>query len=212
MQDLVRKFLSEDDRALIAEKIREAEKRTEGEIVIMVVSSSHHYPLAGIMGGILFGVAGGVSAALLTGLETMWYFLGFFLLFFALSNELIKRLFPLKRLFVSRSDMEEEVEEAAIGSFYKKEVYNTKNHTGILIYISLFEHLVWVLGDKGINSRVDRSAWKEITSMITDGIKEKKQVSAICRAIDLCGDVLERYFPAGPDNRNELGDSVIIGH
>jgi putative membrane protein len=212
MSDLVGKFLSEDDKATIETKVRETEKRTAGEIVVMVVSSSHHYPLANILGGMLFGVIAGVTVSLVTGLGTMWHFLGFFVLAFVLSNEVIKRSFFLKRLFVAGSDMDEEVEEAAIGSFYKKEIYNTRNHTGILIYISLFEHRVWVFGDKGIDASVDKSVWQEITGMITAGIKDKRQVSAICRAVERCGDILEKHFPAEPDNSNELGDSVIIGH
>ena len=212
MKDLVGKFLSEDDKTTIEKKVRETEKRTAGEIVVMVVSSSHHYPLANILGGMLFGVVAGVSAALVTGLDTMWHFLGFFVLAFVLSNEVIKKSFFLKRMFVSGSDMGEEVEEAAIGSFYKKGIYNTRNHTGILIYISLFEHRVWVLGDKGVNAKVDKSVWQEITAMITAGIKEKRQVSVICQAVERCGGILEKYFPAEPDDSNELGDSVIIGH
>ncbi len=212
MKDLVEKFLSEEDKSAIEARVREAEKRTAGEIVVMVVSSSHHYPLANILGGMLFSVVAGVSAALITGLDNMWHFLGFFVLLFALSNEIIKRSFFLKRLFVSDSDMEEEVEEAAIGSFYKKEVHDTRDHTGILIYVSLFEHRVWVLGDKGINRKVETMVWQEITDMITAGIREKTQVFAICKAVDRCGDILEKAFPAGSDNSNELDDSVIVGH
>lgn len=212
MKDLVEKFLTEDDKAAIEAKVREAEKRTTGEIVVMVVASSHHYPLANIVGGVLAGVTAALSAALITGLDTMWHFLGFFALSFVLCNEVIKRNYFLKRLFVAGSDMEEEVEEAAIASFYKKEVYDTRDHTGILIYISLFEHRVWVLGDKGINRKVESSEWEEVTAMITAGIRERKQVSAICSAVERCGDILEKSFPAGPENSNELRDTVITGH
>lgn len=212
MKNLVEKFLSDEDKSAIEATVREAEKRTAGEIVVMVVASSHHYPLANILGGMLFGVAGGISTALITGLTTMWHFLGFFALSFVLCNEVIKRSFFLKRFFVTGSDMEEEVEEAAIASFYKKEIYDTRDHTGILIYISLFEHRVWVLGDKGIDKMVDKMVWREITGMITDGIREKRQVSAICQAVGRCGDILEKYFPAKEDDSNELGDAVIIGH
>lgn len=212
MKDLVNKFLSENDKSAIKARVRAAEKRTAGEIVVMVVSSSHHYPLANILGGILFAVVFGIAIALISGLETMWHFLGFFALSFALCNEIIRRSFFLKRLFVTDSDMKEEVEEAAIGSFYKKEIYNTRDHAGMLIYISLFERRVWVLGDKGINAKIDPVVWRGIADSIVAGIKDKKQVSAICDAIDRCGDILEQHFPPGPENPDELDDAVIIGH
>lgn len=212
MQEHARRFLTDDEKARIEESVRAAEKRTEGEIVVMVVGSSHHYPLSGMIGGILFGTAAALLAALLSGFDSMWHFLGFFVPSFALSSEIVKRWFPLKRLFVSRSDMDEEVEEAAIGSFYKNRVYDTRNHTGILIYISLFEHRVRILADKGISKRVDQSRWEALTAMITQGIKEKRQASAICKAIVRCGEILEEVFPAGEENANEIGDSVVIGH
>ncbi len=212
MKDLVNRFLSTEDKALIKERVAAAEKRTTGEIVVMVVSSSYHYPLANILGGALFGFIVAISISLITGMETMWHFLGFFLPSFVLGNETIKRSFFLKRPFVSRSDMEEEVEEAAIGSFYKKEVYNTRDYTGILIYISLFEHRVWVLGDKGINAKVDPAVWQGIADIITAGIKGKKQGLAICEAVDHCGDILQQHFPSSSDNPNELDDSVVVGH
>ncbi len=212
MKDIVGKFLSEEDKAAIEEAVREAEKRTSGEIVLMVVSSSYHYPLANILGGLLFGVVAAVLVALLTGLSSMWHFLGFFVPSFALCSEVIKRSYLLRRLFVTRSDMDEEVEEAAIASFYKKEIYDTREHTGILIYLSLFEHRVRVLADKGIDKKVERKVWQEITAMITDGIREKRQAAAICQAVLRCGDILEKNFPAEEENPNELGDSVIIGH
>ncbi len=211
MRESASTFLTDEEKTRIEDAVREAEKRTEGEIVVMVVAESHHYPLSGMIGGILFGTAASLSAALFSGYDSMWHFLGFFVPSFALCSEIVKRWMPLKKLFVSRSDMEEEVEEAAIGSFFKNRVYETGNHTGILIYISLFEHRVRILADKGISSRVDQSRWDAITALITQGIKEKKQASALCGAIQRCGELLEEVFPASEDNTNEISDSVLIG-
>ena len=211
MRDSVEKFLSRKEREAVEERIRAAEARTAGEIVVMVVPSSYHYPLANVLGGALFGLVFAIILSLASGWETMWHFLGFFLVSFALGNEAIKRSFFLKRFFVTASDMEEEVKEAAVGSFYKKEIYDTVDHTGILIYVSLFEHRVWVLADKGINARVDAALWKEIAALVVEGVRQKRAADALAEAVDRCGDILAEHFPRKPDDRNELDDRLIVG-
>ncbi len=212
MTDPVLKFLNNDEREAIGERVRLAEQRTSGEIVVMVVSSSHHYPVANIIGGTIAGLFAAVGTAMLTGREHMWDFLGFFLLFFMLFNELIRRILPLKKLFVASGDMDEEVEEAAIASFYKKEIYNTREHCGILLYISLFEHRVRVVADKGISAVVGQEEWDGIVAMIIGGIQKKEPVGAIMTAVDRCGDMLSKRFPRKPDDTNELDNAVITGH
>ncbi len=47
--------------------------------------------------------------------------------------------------------MEEEVREAANIQFFRKRLYRTREETAVLIYISVFERRVCVLGDRGIN-------------------------------------------------------------
>ena len=86
---------------------------------------------------------------------------------------------------------------------------NTRDKTGILIFISVFERKVWVLADEGINEKVDRDTWQEIVDIVTLGIKEKRQGSALCNAIKRCGELLENNFPIKPDDTDEL-DNLII--
>ncbi len=211
MKDQAEKFLASAERLQIEARIADAEKRTSGEIVVMVVSSSYHYPLASMIGSTLLAVLFGIAVALLFGNESMWFFLEVFALSFIVLHEVIKRTPLLKRLFVTASDMKEEVEEAAITSFYQKDINQTVDHTGILIYISLFEHNVRVVADKGINAKVDRELWQEIVGVIIRGIKSKGQAAAIGAAVDRCAEILAAHFPLKPDDRNELGNEVIIG-
>jgi putative membrane protein len=107
--------------------------------------------------------------------------------------------------------MKEEVEEAAINAFYQKDINQTVDHTGILIYISLFEHHVRVIADKGINAKVDKAVWQEIVDTIVGGIKSKAQAAAIAGAVDRCAAILAAHFPLKAGDRNELGNEVIIG-
>ncbi len=211
MKDAAEKFLTAGERLQIEARIAEAEKRTSGEIVVMVVPSSYHYPLASMIGSTLLAILLGIAVVLRMGGESMWFFLEVFACSFILLHEVLKRTPFLKRLFVTASDMKEEVEEAAINSFYHKDINQTIDHTGILIYISLFERNVRVVADKGINVKVDRELWQEIVGIIISGIKGKGHAAAICAAADRCAEILAAHFPLKTGDRNELANEVIIG-
>ena len=211
MSDPAEKFLTPAERLQIEARIAEAEKRTSGEIVVKVVSSSYHYPLASMLGSSLLSILLGIAVALIVKNESMWVFLTAFSILFILLHELFKRLHLLRRLFVTASDMKEEVEEAAIHSFYRRNINNTVDHTGILIYISLFERKVRVVADRGINERVAQDVWQEIVSTIISGIRSKAQAQAIGKAVDRCADILSTHFPLKQGDRNELPNEVIIG-
>ncbi len=211
MSELAEKFLNSAERRQIEARIADAEKRTSGEIVVKVVSSSYHYPLAAMLGSSLLALLLGITVSYFTHHESMWFFLSIFSIAFIVLHELLKRVHAFKRPFVTKSDMNEEVEEAAIHSFYRRNINNTIDHTGILIYISLFEHHVRVVADKGINAKVSRDVWQELVTLIIAGIKNKTQANALAAAVDRCADILATHFPLKAGDRNELSNAVIIG-
>ena len=130
--------------------------------------------------------------------------------FFALpAHALIGRWPVLKRLFLSSSQVDEEVREAAVTAFFADKLYKTREENGILIFISVLEHRVWVLADSGINSRINPGQWQEIVDHITSGIRQKRQGEAICEAIARVGDILREHFPISTDDHNELHNLTI---
>ena len=66
----------------------------------------------------------------------------------------------------------------------------SRQRTGILIYISLLEHQVYILPDTGIRARVKDKEWKAVTGMIVAGIKRKKPADGTLEAITACRDLL----------------------
>ena len=215
MKDLAKTFLTDDERAQVTAAVKEAEKLTAGEIVVMIISSSYHYPMANIIGATIFGIPLALIFTTLTGEwlwiggQNMWLFLGFLTVFFILFHEIVKRTLWLKRRFISEREFKEEVEEAAITHFFNQGLYRTRDESGVLVLISVFEHKVWVLADKGINAKVHEGQWDDIVKMIVDGIKQKRQTEAICKAVEKIGHLLKEHFPIKPDDTDEL-ENVII--
>lgn len=208
-------FLTQEEQQRISEATRQAERRTSGEIVPMIVSASHDYPMAAITGTAFFALPLSllltpfVAAPLWLGHQDMWIFLALFCLLALPIHPLIKRTPAIKRLFLNKRQVDEEVQEAAVTAFFIEKLYKTREENGILIFISILERRVWVLADTGINSRIKQEEWQEIVDHITRGIREKRQCDAICEAIARVGDILSSHFPLTTDDRNELHNLII---
>jgi putative membrane protein len=215
MQKLAQKFLTQAEQDKISAIVQQMEQQTSGEIVPMIVSESHAYPTAMICGAsilalplalFLMPITGGL---LWLGSQNVWVFLALFMTLYGFFYELIQRVTWLKRLFLSRKQVEAEVAEEALTCFFTEKLYKTRDENGILLFISLLERKVWVLADSGINNRIDPQQWQGIIDLITRGIKEKRQFEAICEAIRQIGSILTSHFPVKDNDTNELHNLIV---
>jgi putative membrane protein len=215
MKNPVTTFLQQEDLEQIEACVSEAERTTRGEIVVMVAPASHDYPVAGLLGAAALSIPAAVVLARMAGRlawigpHDLWLFLGICFPLFFLCREIVMRLPWLKRLFISEKEMDFEVKEAATIHFFAKGLYRTREETGILIYLSVFEGKVWVLGDRGVDTVVPSGFWQEVVDQIVAGIKQGQPAAAICAAVGRIRGVLVEKFPAGPDDMNELPNLII---
>ncbi|MFA7535707.1 MAG: TPM domain-containing protein [Desulfuromonadales bacterium] len=203
------KFFTDEEKARIEAAVRAAEMRTSGEIVPMVVNASFDYPRAELIGAGFFAMGG---AALLTwafGHDSQWVFIPLFLLLFLPCKGLLAFFPALKRRLIPEAEIIAEVEERALVAFVENGVHHTRDATGILILISLMEHRVHVLADRGINAAVPPHTWDEIVHMVTAGIHSGQTADALCAAIARCGDLLAEQFPRKKDDTDELPNLIV---
>jgi putative membrane protein len=123
---------------------------------------------------------------------------------------LLVRFIPaLKRLFTGSDEMRHHVARRAAEAFIAEEVFQTRERTGILLFVSLLERRVLVVGDAGINARVQRSDWDSIVATIVDGLKKGTATDGLVRAIGACGELLERHgVTRRSDDSDELSDGL----
>ena len=208
-------FFSPAEQEKIRNAVQNAERKTSGELVPMLVSESHSYPLAAVRGGALVAL---ILSILLT--ETvagmfwrhgsdMWIFLGLFFPMYWIANIMISNNPVLKRPFLFNDEIETEVQNAAFAAFFRERLYKTRDENGILIYISLLERRAWILADSGINERIEPGKWDAALQLITSGIKEGRACDSLCHSIEMIGDILEKEFPVRDDDTNELHDLII---
>ena len=193
----------------VARAVREAEQRTSGEIVPMVVDRSDNYPGVRAASAALLAFAAGVA---LLGLELLdpWLWLppvqlGVFVAgYFAFGRRVLLRLLIPQRV------REERVDRAAGLAFLEHGLVETRDRTGILLYVSLLEHRVEVLADRGINERVEPGTWDGVVRSVLQGIRERRAEEGIVDAIRLCGDILAPEFPPRPDDTDELSNRLRV--
>jgi len=213
------KLFSEADHQRIQEAVMAAEQRTSGEIVPYVVPQSDRYEVA------MWRAAAALSLlAALVVLAVLQFYQGWgmtwlhdpwgpvlVLLAASLLGAVLGAFVPaVKRLF-ARDVMVTTVHQHAWQAFVEEEVFNTRDRTGILIYLSLLEHRIEVVGDVGINRLVKPEEWAEIVARIQQGIRSGRPAEGLVEAIEMCGHLLERSgVTIRPDDTNELPDALRI--
>ncbi|MEW6517937.1 MAG: hypothetical protein AB1461_00855 [Thermodesulfobacteriota bacterium] len=204
-------FFTEADQKRIAEAVRHVERRTAGEIAVMVVGQSDAYPEGQLLAGGVLGSLLALAATELFWAGSLWVFVVSALGLTALFGWLVHYLPGVKRIFTPNDRLELQVRDRALAAFYEKGLYRTREESGVLFFISLFERKVWVLADKGIYARISQETLQAYASDIAAGIKSGQAADMLCRAILEAGELLARHFPVRADDVNELADKVIIG-
>jgi putative membrane protein len=214
MQTLIDRL--DEDR--IRDAVRQAEERTAGEIVPVVVPRSADYEVASWRGAGL-AVLLTLTAVLLTlqfyeGWGLGWLYTPWGVVVTALGAGsvgagLAAYVPPLQRLLAGAELLDDTVHRRALQSFVEEEVFDTRDRTGILLFVSLHEHRIEVLGDTGINEQVRPDDWAEVVARIRTGIRNDNLTEGLVEAIGMCGRLLERRgVNVRPDDEDELPNTV----
>src|SRR6185436_13635487 len=138
------------------------------------------------------------------------FVLGVFVVGWILGLLLAKASPWIKRLAVSRRSMTARVLIAAHHAFDSLHVRGTKGSTGVVIYVSLFEHRVCVWADRAISGKIPEAEWKEICEGLTRALRDGKSREGFIEAIRKCGDLLSKHFPIQQGDVNELSNELKI--
>lgn len=210
----VDRFLRAEDLAAVETAVRQAEAASGGEIVPYVVDASDAYPGAAWMAAALGALAAPLAAAGLVAWLDLW---GVWPLWMTLppfagagAGWLAARwVEPLRRALVPAPVAERRVAQRAAAAFLDEEVFLTRERTGILLFVSLFEHRVVVLADAGIHRRVPPGAWDEVVADAVAGLRAGRHGAALAAAVTRLGELLaEHGVPLAADDADELSDRV----
>lgn len=209
---------TDEDRGRIEQAVAAAEQRTSGEIVPVVVPRSESYEVT-LWKGAGLGAGCALLAAMLVfhfyqGWGMAWLHTGWGTASVTLAAGIAGGLLgafvrPVRRFLAGRDAMIRAVHRRAMKAFVEEEAFDTRDRTGILIFISLLEHRIEVLGDAGINRNVSPDEWAEVVERIRTGIRSGHLTDGIVEAIEMCGRLLEKSgVEIREDDANELPDRL----
>ena len=103
-----------------------------------------------------------------------------------------------------------DIKELAHEEFYDLKMNETRDKTGILIYILLASRLFYIVADEGINSKVEQKTWDDIRNEMENQFKLGHFVEGVVSTIGRVGEVLSEFFPIKKDDTNELSNKVVL--
>jgi putative membrane protein len=217
----IKERFSDQDLQRIKTAVKDAENSISGEIVPVIVERSGQYMTANykaaIMGGSLaFILMIILDRYIISDYSNTLFYDPVFIFFVVILGGLVGGLLPnfvegLKRQLVGQVQLDQVTRQRAETAFLEEEVFNTKHRTGIMIFISFFEHEVIVMADRGISKVVEQKQWDKIVADLVGQIRNGKIVEGLEAGIKRCGEILlEKGFHKADDDVNELSDDLRI--
>lgn len=209
----LKSHLQEQDLDRIQAAIHNAEKKTSGEIVPMIVRRSStvgHVPLVLTLVLLLLVINSNLIAWQSEVSRLPFWILA---IFDGLCGLVLIRTLSLQswvqRLLTPKADQKVQVESRALIEFYNHRINATERSTGILVFVSLMEHMAVVLGDKAIAQKLKSEDWHDVDQKLLQKIAAGDMADGFCEAIQMCGDKLATHFP-NTDRVDYLPNHLII--
>jgi putative membrane protein len=209
----LRSYLSLEGASRIERAVSDAEAKTSGEIVPMLVYRSTVSSNSDVLGA-LFGLLLALCIKHILVLTMGWaghdllWSIGFVIA--GMSGYMLARLPAVERLLIPRKDQKLETERRAMLAFYEAGLSATEGRTGILLFVSFFERQAVVLADQGIARFCKPEDFQELVHDLVQGAKDHKLVEGFEKAIARCQGILTPHFPPLTSNPNELKDYLRI--
>jgi putative membrane protein len=200
-------LIADNDKLRIADAIRAAEQKTSGEIFCVVARHSGSYRLVPVAWAAALALFVPLPLIEFTEASVEAIYMTQLSAFIAVSLLLshpkmrVRAVPKLARL--------ERAQRAAMRQFLAQGMQNTKDRTGVLIFVSVAERYAAIIADEGINAKVDQSVWDGAMADLITAIKQKRAADGLVAAIERCGAVLAEHFPAKPGDKNEIPNKLV---
>ena len=206
---------SEQERQQLDLRVAETEKRTGAQVVCAVVDRSDVYAELPWKAFALGASVSGAIVFLLDLLRQGWASPAAVLIavITTLASGATCALLcvwvpTLARLLLDARRAEVEVRQYAESLFLSRELFATRNRTGVLLFISLFERRVAVLPDTGLATSLAHDNLQKITAGMAAALSAGHVSRALEQGLAGLEDVLAPTA-AGRSRENEITESII---
>jgi putative membrane protein len=200
--------LTPAERADIRDAIAAAERKTIGEIFVVVAAASDDYRFIPLVWSTLIALLVPLPLIFLTLWPALTICLIQLLVFIALTLVLS---IPTVRIAVVPSSMKQNrAHGLAVEQFLAHGLHTTEARTGVLVFISLAERHAEIVADAGIAAKVSQDVWDEIVGRLIADIRAGQLGAGLIATVGRAGDILAAHFPPRPRDRNELPNDIVL--
>jgi len=192
-------------REALTHCIREIEKTSDAELVLIIRARSGSYRHADYLFGSVLAFAG-LNFLLFAPVNFQVYWVAIDVaLLFALGAFLSSRSNFIRYLLTNKRHRKEAVRTGAAAMFYEAGIANTEAEMGVLVYLSLLERRLELIADRGVLKAVPALDWNRILFELHRAGK-KPEPDTLLKGLAELGDLLAEHLPATGENPNELPD------
>lgn len=216
-------FITLESRKELEASIHQTESKTTGEVVVCIAKKSGRYERSEDLIIVLFSSVFLIITWLffqrlesdtwgeLTMNIGLFEVISIVLISIGFTLTLTRFIFPrLVLIFTSMEIRYFNVQTQASMQFLLHKTNHTEAETGVMIYVSILERIVSIIGDDAISDKITESQWSEARDVIITKIKQDNLVSGVKQGIEKVGALLEEHFPAKPGDKDEVSNKVII--
>ncbi len=188
--------------------MREAERGTAGEIVVVLARQASRYRAIPFLYALVAALLAPWPLILATELGPVRIFtvqLGVAILVLALCAWP-----PLRFRLVPMPFKRARAREAAQHEFLSRGMADTRGRTGVLLFVSAAEHHAEVIGDVAIASRVGETEWQSVIDKLVPALGRGARADGLVQAIQEIGAILARHAPAKAGDVDELPNRIIV--
>jgi uncharacterized membrane protein len=98
----------------------------------------------------------------------------------------------------------------AVEVFSSLRVWDTQENTGVLVYVLLADHKVEIVADRGVCAWVSAGQWQAICRAMQEAFAAGRFEEGALAGVTAISELLEKHFPAGGENPNELPDRPLM--
>ena len=201
-------FLNNSEKQRISAAITAIECQTSGELVTVITRSSDEYRyIPYLWAALLALLVPGILSVDIIPLAVNLHYLVQICTF--LGAAVVFNWSPLKVRLIPSGVKKLRAHRLAQEQFFLQNLHTTPGRTGVLLFVSIAEHYVEIIADKGINDVVNDSDWESIVARFVDELKNNRVADGFLTAINACGALLAEHFPATDEKTDNLPNHLI---
>lgn len=113
------------------------------------------------------------------------------------------------RVYIAKRCKEDALEKAS-SVFQELKMHETKLRNGVLILVCPDDHKAAILGDSGINKKIDANFWNSTLDELISYCAQGQITEGICKSVEKVGNLIKKEYPFYQGDKNELDNEIIL--